>query len=519
MKRFALFLLVLSLLCGASAAEGSGLDRENNHRVFYEIFVGSFSDSDGDGTGDLRGIINRLDYLNDGDPASGKSLGIEGIWLTPIFLSPSYHKYDVTDYYQIDPRFGTEEDLRELVRLCHERDVKVILDLPLNHTGSACTWFQRFRTAHAVHNDLQEYYDYYSWIPEGDPVPAGRHFEKLAGTDILYECNFDRGMPELNFDNEKVRAALLDVASHWLALGVDGFRFDAAKYPYYGESTRNVDFWCWYMEELRKIDPCIYTVGEVWDEDGTIDRYLPAFNCFRFSTAMAEGLIADTAHGGDVNRFVRSMGNYLDHIRSVNPEAMCVSFIANHDTDRAAGFLTVASGDMQMAANLYLLSPGSPFIYYGEEIGLRGSRGGASTDANRRLAMPWGDGDTVKDPPGADYDTSCFYTVADREGSRSSVLWHYRRLLAIRRAHPEIARGTYTPLSFPDTKAGGFLCTWNGSTVGVFHNATGSAKKLDLSLIPDVSFSQISFLSPLEEECTLEGSILTLGAQSSAVLW
>ena len=99
-----------------------------HERVFYEIFVGSFSDSDGDGTGDLRGIIERFDYLNDGKPDSGFSLGVEGIWLTPIFSSPSYHKYDVADYYAIDESFGTEEDLKELIELCHKRDVKLILD-------------------------------------------------------------------------------------------------------------------------------------------------------------------------------------------------------------------------------------------------------------------------------------------------------------------------------------------------------------------------------------------------------
>ena len=109
---------------------------DDNARVFYEIFVGSFSDSDGDGIGDLRGIIKRMDYLNDGDPASGLSLGVEGVWLTPIFASPSYHKYDVTDYRTIDPAFGTMDDLRELIALCHERGVKLILDLPVNHTGS-----------------------------------------------------------------------------------------------------------------------------------------------------------------------------------------------------------------------------------------------------------------------------------------------------------------------------------------------------------------------------------------------
>ena len=155
MKRFGIWLLVILLLSGvlpaAALAEGSvteeelqvddvvfydGWDVRDQHRVFYEIFVGSFSDSDGDGTGDLRGIINRMDYLNDGDPQSGRSLGIEGIWLTPIFLSPTYHKYDVTDYYQLDPAFGTMDDLKDLIALCHERDVKLILDLPLNHTGS-----------------------------------------------------------------------------------------------------------------------------------------------------------------------------------------------------------------------------------------------------------------------------------------------------------------------------------------------------------------------------------------------
>ena len=124
-----LAVLALTLILVPACAEEQGTafrdgwDTQDNNRVFYEIFVGSFSDSDGDGTGDLRGIINRMDYLNDGDPASGNSLGIEGIWLTPIFLSPSYHKYDVTDYYQIDPAFGTEEDLKELIALCHERDV------------------------------------------------------------------------------------------------------------------------------------------------------------------------------------------------------------------------------------------------------------------------------------------------------------------------------------------------------------------------------------------------------------
>ncbi len=516
MKRFVLFALVLVMLFGVSSAEEKGLDMENNSRVFYEIFVGSFSDSNGDGIGDIRGIINRMDYLNDGDPASGNSLGIEGLWLTPVFLSPTYHKYDVTDYYQIDPDFGALEDLQELIGLCHERNIKLILDLPLNHTGKEHEWFQRFRNAHFMNNESHEYYDFYTWIPADAPVPGGRHFTKMNGMDILYESNFSDDMPELNFDNEKVRQAVLKIAEYWLDLGIDGFRFDAAKYPYYGENDKNAEFWIWYMEELRKINPSVYTVAEVWDGDSVIDRYLPAFNCFHFSTAMVDGLIAETALGGNVNKLVQSTQKYLDSIHSINPDAMNIPFIANHDTDRAAGFLTIASGCMQMAASLYILTPGSPFIYYGEEIGLRGSRGSSNTDANRRLAMFWGDGDTVQDPVGSNYDKSKFSSVADREKSKGSILWHYRKLIALRKTNPEISRGTYTALSFPDSKAGGFLCELNGSVVGVFHNTTESVKKLDLSVIPDVHFTEITFIGM--DEAFLDGNILTLGGQTSAIL-
>ena len=521
MKRFALFLMALFLLCATASAEEKGLNMENNSRVFYEIFVGSFSDSDGDGTGDLRGIINRMDYLNDGDPLSGNSLGIGGIWLTPFFLSPSYHKYDVTDYYQIDPAFGTEEDLKELTALCHERDVKLILDLPLNHTGENNNWFRNFRKAQQAGDASDPYYDFYTWVPAEDPAPAGRRFRKLSNPALQVEANFSDQMPELNFDNDGVRQAVLDVAAYWMERGIDGFRFDAAKYPYYGEHDRNAEFWTWYMAELKKINPDVYTVAEVWDGDGVIEHYLEAFNCFHFDFAMAEGIIAETARHGDVNRFTKAVQSYLDSIHAINPGSMHVPFIANHDTDRAAGYLTVASGNMQMAANLYILSPGSPFIYYGEEIGLRGSRGGANTDANRRLAMFWGDGDTVQDPAGSNYDKSKFSSVADREKSKGSILWHYRKLIAIRNAFPEIARGDYTALKFKDTKLGGFLCTLDDNTVGVFHNTTEKTLKVDLAEATEQAFTEVAAMiavDPFESEVTLEGTVLTMGPQTSAVL-
>ena len=521
MKEMLCFLTVLALILMLVPGCAEEAGTQDNHRVFYEIFVGSFSDSDGDGTGDLRGIINRMDYLNDGDPDSGKSLGIEGIWLTPIFQSPSYHKYDVTDYYTIDPAFGTTEDLQELIRICHERDVKLILDLPLNHTGNQNQWFKNFCNAHLLHNEKNSRYNFYTWIGKDDPIPAGRLFEPVPGTDGLYECNFSEKMPELDYDQDEVREAALKIAEYYLALGVDGFRFDAAKYIYLGENDKNAAFWTEFLEKLRAIKPDIYTVAEVWDGDGVIEQYQKAVNCFRFSTSQSEGIYAETAKGGDVNKLTKATESYLNRLREINPEAINIPFISNHDMDRAAGYLSMSNGRMQMAANLYILSPGSPFIYYGEEIGLRGSRGGSITDANRRLKMLWGDGDSVQDPAGSDYKKQTTYSVKDLEGIRGSLLNHYKKLIAVRKANPEIARGEYQALAFKGTKAGGFLCTDDGKTVGVFHNTTGKEATLDLKDATDQLFTEIAAVLeavPGEGGATLEGTKLTLRPQTSAVL-
>ncbi len=504
----------------APGVEGAEIEPTgDNYRVFYEIFVGSFSDSDGDGTGDLRGIINRMDYLNDGNDGDGLSLGVEGLWLSPIFKSPTYHKYDVDDYYQIDPAFGTEEDLKELLELCHQRNVKVILDLVINHTGPNNDWFNAFRGAHINADASDPYYDFYSWVPAGETPPSGRTFQKLSGCDDLYECNFSPSMPELNYDNDAVRQAVLDVAKYYLDLGVDGFRFDAAKYIYYDDHDRSGEFWKWYIGELKALKPDIYTVAEVWDSDGVTDRYFPALNCFDFTVAQTDGLIAQAARGGDVNKFTSYVDAYVDRVEGLNPDgAMIVPFIANHDTDRAAGYLTEAGGLMRMAANLYILSSGSPFLYYGEEIGARGSRGGANTDANRRLKMEWGDGDTVADPEGSTYraDNRVDATAAEQLANGDSLLSYYKKLIMIRKANPAIARGDYTALPFEGTKVGGFTASLDGETVAVIHNTTDSETSVDLSSVGLDSVSLTTFIGM--GSATLEGTALTLSERTSAVL-
>lgn len=493
---------------------------DGNERVFYQIFVGSFSDSDGDGTGDLRGIINRLDYLNDGDINSGKSLGVQGIWLSPIFTSPSYHKYDVADYYAIDPKFGTEEDLKELLDLCHQRNVKVILDLVINHSSDDNSWFTKFSVARANADTESEYYDLYSCAASGDRKP-GITYQPVPGCGgkEWYECNFSGDMPELNYDSEATRARMLEVAKHWLDLGVDGFRFDAVKYIYYGETGRNVEFWDWYTGELRAYKPDIYLVGECWSGEGEVLEYYKALNCFNFAASQAEGMIAMTAKGSDINTFTGYICGYQDKTQAANAGAMPILFLSNHDMDRSAGYLMMANHFTQMGASLYLLSPGSPFIYYGEEIGMKGTRGSANTDSNRRLAMLWGDGDTVKNPVGSTYgaEKQTNGTVASQLEDENSLLSHYKKLISLRVKYPAIGRGDYTALSLGSDKVGGFLVTDGDSALGIVHNVSR-----DKELTVDLSGCGGSFTQLCEVvgmgEAKLEGTTLTIAAQTSVIL-
>ena len=491
-------------------------DSPGPDRVFYQIFPGSFSDSDGDGTGDLKGILRRFDYLNDGVPGSRTSLGIQGIWLNPVFLSPSYHKYDVTDYYAIDPVFGTMDDLKALISLCRERDVLLILDLPLNHTSLLHPWFQRFSAARAAGDQEDPFYDWYLCYPK-DALPAGHACHPLPGTEFCYEGNFSDSMPELNYDCEAVRQEALNIAEFYLKMGVDGFRFDAAKYIYYGDHARSSAFWQWYTGELRALKPDIWLVAEVWDSDPTVRPYLSSMNCFNFTMASAEGMIASAAGGRSVSRYTAYVQDYLQTLKAENPEGILIPFLSNHDMDRAAGFLPDSNGRARIAASLYLLGPGAPFIYYGEEIGLRGSRGGANTDANRRLAMRWGDGDTVTNPAGADYGKQTDATVASMLTQNNSLLHYYRRLIAIRRAYPEIARGSYQALRLEDTRLGGFIASGESRSVLVLHNTTRQALTLELKDSPLTDFQALSTWIGVGT-ASLENGTLTLGGQTTAIL-
>lgn len=493
----------------------------DNYRTFYEIFVGAYSDSNNDGIGDLKGLSKRMDYLNDGNLNSGNSLGITGIWLMPIMPSPSYHKYDVKDYENIDPKYGTLEDFNELSKICDERDVKLIIDMVLNHSSSEHPWFIEATNA-IKRGDLDnKYIDYYTIIHEDEKNDVqGRIFYQIGNTDYYYEGNFSPVMPELNFDNDELKEEFKDVIKFWVDLGVDGFRLDAVKYIYMGEDKKNIEFLKWFDQECKNVKEDFYLVGEDWSNEQHIIDYYEAINCFDFTFSEINGDFCSAVRKiNSVTSLTRHTENYITKVKDKNEDAIVHPFLSNHDMDRVGGYMNKKTGNAYTVSNLYLLAPGNPYIYYGEEILMKGSRGTSSTDANRRLAMRWGDGDTIQNPVGSTYkeELQINGTVVSHQQDENSLLNHYKKLIQIRNAYPEIARGEYHSINSEISTFGGFYSEYNNQVVGVFHNVDNKEINIDLSKLTNINFTVLRVSVGLNN-AKLEGSILTIGGQTSVIL-
>ncbi|MBE0686718.1 MAG: alpha-amylase, partial [Anaerolineaceae bacterium] len=248
-----------------------------NDAVFYEIFVRSFYDSNGDGVGDFQGLISKLDYLNDGDPDSKEDLGISGIWLMPIFPSTSYHGYDVINYKDVNPELGTMNDFRQFLEEAHKRNIKVIIDFVVNHTSIEHPWFEDARA-----NKESPYRDWYIWAEEklAYKGPWGQEVWHFNYDNSYYYGVFWSGMPDLNFRNEEVTDEVYDIAEFWLKdVGVDGFRIDGALHLIEdGQVQKNTDatheWFRAFNEHYKSINPQAMTVGEVWDSNFLAVRYV-----------------------------------------------------------------------------------------------------------------------------------------------------------------------------------------------------------------------------------------------------
>ncbi|MBA2277816.1 MAG: DUF3459 domain-containing protein [Chloroflexia bacterium] len=453
--------------------------------VCYEVFVRSFSDSDGDGTGDLPGLIEQLDYLNDGDPSSGNDLGVSCIWLMPIMESTSYHGYDVTDFYAIERDYGTNDDFRHLMDEAHGRGIRVIIDLVLNHTSVEHPWFQQ-----AVSDPASPYRDWYIFEPEdpGYPGPWGAQaWHPAPDGGAFYYGVFWSGMPDLNYRNPAVTTEMEKVTAFWLTeMGVDGFRFDAIKHLIeegrVQESTPATLAWIAdYSAFVRAEKPEAYMVGEVAGA-GTdaLSLYYPGLLDAYFHFELAQQTV-NAANFGIPRQLAGVAKGTEDRI----PDQRFATFLTNHDQPRIATQLGGAAADLRLAAMLLLTMPGTPFIYYGEEIGMAGDK----PDERIRTPMQWspgpGGGFTTGRPWESPQDDWQTRTVAAQPTDPASLLAWYRTLIHARAAHPALGHGDFTAVASSDPNVFAFLRTTPAEQVLVLINL-GSEPAVGLSLTAPV---------------------------------
>lgn len=511
MKKFFLWIVLTSILLGcasplsdsqpdsaqgadpASQADATAWWRD---AVFYEIFVRSFYDSNGDGIGDFNGIAQKMDYI--------QSLGVNALWLMPIHPSPSYHGYDVIDYYATNSEYGSIDDFKNLLNETHNRDIKIIIDLVLNHTSSQHPFF-----VDANSGSDSEYRDWYVWSNE-----SGNQWHQ--GNDGYYFGFFCDCMPDLNYSNPDVTTEMFEVTRYWLEdIGVDGFRLDAAKHLIEdGDKLENTpathewfrDFYLFYKNE--KSDA--YAVGEVYGAGAFIaTTYEEQFEHV-FNFELASGLMNSV--NGESNTGITSAWKFT---LSDMTDGDYATFLTNHDQNRVMSVFNGNEEKAKLAAVILLTSPGTPFIYYGEEIGMQGKK----PDEDIRLPMQWNAdenaGFTTASPwraPNADH---LLVNVAAQEDDPNSLLKLYRTLIQLRAKHPALRGGSISVLETGNTGVYAFLRSDGEENILVLVNLTDAAiseyaLNLKESVLPNGKLTASSLLDSTQgSDARIKGGVFS----------
>lgn len=464
--------------------------------ISYQLLVYSFADSDGDGIGDFKGIESKLDYLS--------SLGVEAVWLSPVHPAASYHGYDVTDYYALNPEYGDEDDFRHLLEAAHARDIRIYLDYVLNHCSKFHPWF-----TDALADKGSRYRDYFFIYNDG-----------------TYKCVFGEWMPDFNYgpsstcESSPAFTDLASAADKWIRMGVDGFRLDAVKHIY--DNPTNSD----NPTFLKKFyDHCsttyksvghtgnIYMVGEHFSEASEVAPYfkgIPALFEFSFWWRLEEGI--SSGKGKD---FAATIAGYRKSYAKVRPDFIAATKLTNHDEDRAAEQLGKDISKEKLSAAVLMTAPGEPYIYQGEELGYWGSKAGG--DEYVRAPIGWNqDGKgTAKAKLGGKICAGMLTaerSVESQSKSASSLLNFYRSLGRLRKEHPSLSAGDFTARTVTNPAIAAWYRSYKAEKVLVLHNF--SAEEQALSFMQD-KLDKVIFSSG---EIKIKDNMVSMGAYSSVVL-
>ena len=515
-----------SAMAKANAGELNIID--DKYRTYYEVFLYSFYDSDGDGIGDIQGLIDKLDYLNDGDDSTDTDLGCNGIWLMPIMPSPTYHKYDISDYENIDEQYGTIDDFKQLIEACHKRGIRVIIDFPINHTSSKHPWFTQAVEYLEGLSDGQQpdssvcpYVDYYNFTTD----QLSSVYYKAGSSNWYYEGKFWSEMPDLNLDCEAVRAEFDEITSFWMDLGIDGFRMDGAKEYFSDNTTENVEVLKWFNDMVKAKDENSYIVAEVWTDRETYAKYLESGidSVFNFDFGDGDGIIANAVKGSSesgAKGYANVCGKMDELLSQYNENYIDAPFLSNHDMARIANTLVNDPDKIKTAAGLLMTMNGSPFVYYGEEIGMNSS---GTKDENKRIPMVWSKTDTTGMTKGpADMDAgieSPFPAEDEQEKDKDSILSYYKNALRLRNQNPEIARGTIEKVeSLCKDSQAAITKTYQDSTIGIVYNLGEGNGTVDLKGTTLENMNLEGSLTLKEETVQLKDGKLEMPACSIAVL-
>ena len=494
-----------------------------NGSVCYEIFVRSFYDTNNDGIGDFNGVTAKLPYLKD--------LGVKTLWLMPIMPSPSYHGYDVADYYGVNPDYGTMSDFDNLLAEAKKHNIDIMIDIVFNHSSTQNPWFRQSYEDYINNNtSLDSKADWYCWI---DHYQTG--YSIYSGSKgIYYESRFDHSMPDLNTQNEAVRAEMLKILKYWVEKGVDGFRFDAVKYFDFNNTKYNVEFMTYLHDEIVKDYPGIYFVGECWDGITVINEYYKStFESFFTFGSSLDGngdasIVGQVKTLTSANSFASTIENRERIMKENNPNAYSSYFLSNHDMDRASNSLT--NENAKLAASLYLLLPGTPYMYYGEEIEIMGKRKTApedASDARRRLPMIWSMTDKngecgFPEPHRTDLmnNEQVKLGVAEQMDKNFSLWNHYKKVIEIRNKYPFIKNSVFTNMTKQiDTKLDNILAyelSYGDESIIVIHNFENANASVDLSKIGVSSI--LDEVSVSRQYPELSNNVLKIGKWSTVIL-
>lgn len=502
---------------------------DDKYRTFYEVFVYSFADSNGDGIGDFQGLTEKMDYISDGDDKTSDDLGLNGIWLMPIMQSTTYHKYDVVDYCSIDKEYGTMDDFKKFMQECETRDIHVIIDLVMNHTSSEHPWFKEaceyLRNLNGAQPSEEEckYFGYYHFTQE----KKSEVYYPVEGTDWYYEGKFWEEMPDLNLYNENVRAEFDQITQYWLDLGVSGFRLDAVKEFESDDTEKNIEILTWFNDMVKSKKSDAYLVGEAWTDEEVYAKYYESGvdSFFDFQFANSDGIIANAIKG-------TSNGNALTYGNAVVKEQELFSaygkdyinapFYTNHDMGRGAGYYSgdLSSSQTKIAQAMNLFMSGNAFLYYGEELGMKGS----GKDENKRLGMYWSKNPDAEylchGPVYADGVKQKYESLEEQKEDPDSVYSYVKKVIQIRNTYPSIARGQNSLVEeWSNEEVCAIRKTYDDEEIVLVFNISEKENTIDLSgvKIQDESLGGENIATRLftgDKDVTVDGQKVTLPAYS-----